>query len=214
MPGKPKSPMNKLKEKQQWINWVSLFLLLLLIVHFTLSLAYSFLPESKRLKGYMEPLFTQNFKIFAPNVPETESSLFISYFTKSQGWSSWQAVGLQDRNSAQTNTFSTHRFSLLIHQNTLHNLHYIVETAAYFNQQYKKKSTSIINCAANEIRYLPEFKYAQKYCQDYCTKQFPTSSDLKFKCCLVTSAISEKNMDVSPIFSTTTKFDFLYFNQP
>lgn len=206
--------MNKLKEKQQWINWVSLFLLFLLVVHFTLSLAYSFLPESKRLKSYMEPLFTQNFKIFAPNVPETESTFFISYLTKSKVWSSWQAVGLYDRNLVQTNPFSTHRIPLLIHQNTLHNLHYIVETASYYQKQHQKKSTTIIDCSANEIKHLPEYRYAQKFCLDYCTQQLAATSLVQIKCCLITSAISDKKTDVALCNSSNAKFAFVYFNLP
>ena len=206
--------MKKIKEKHPWINWVSLFLMVVLSIHFIFSIAYSFIPENRWLMRYMEPLFTQNFKIFAPNVPETESSFFISYHTMDQGWSNWQAVGLKDRNLVQNNPFSTHRVPLLISQHTLHNLHYIVETACYYHKAHQIKSTTLVNCNANEIKHLPEYKEVQKYCIDYLSKQISTTSPIKFKCCLVTSPISDKKRKVALFNSANTKFAYIYFHQP
>jgi hypothetical protein len=79
------------------LKWFVLFLILAAAAHFTLTSVYSFYTVSvpSRLRGisstYSVPLFHQNWKMFAPDVPEYDAQLEYRY-PGAGGWSDWGDV--------------------------------------------------------------------------------------------------------------------------
>ena len=93
--------------------WLSVLLAGGLIIHFGAVLLASFsttyLPEKVWyvVAPYVNPIFYQNFKVFAPE-PPTQSRSVLFRYRNDQGWSDWRWPGFEHLYYLQRNRLSYH----------------------------------------------------------------------------------------------------------
>ena len=163
-------------EKPVFAKRISLFLLFLLVLNFSISLVYNFTDVNGKpvlMKQYMEPLFTQNFKIFAPEVPTEKYELFVRYFYDKGVWSSWEKPGEIIRQQYQFNRFSSSGYEYLLYKNAVNELIYAREDAVFYAEKNKIRSDNFGVYVNNSIRQSKHFGFVKYYLRSVWLKKFP-----------------------------------------
>ncbi len=202
------------REKQHLEILLSLFFLLLLVLHFALTIAYQFreLNYTSRLaslsKQYTEPLFTQNFKIFAPDVPEIKYKLFVRYASDGKNFSSWQNVGAPLILKHQQNRISSSGYEYLIYKNAITEL-----LRAHSDAVERCDKTLPSNLAQKQLDlllrnsihfYKASYCFNQQWMRAFQNKPFPKS----FECALLLEKIAPVN---NKFEVKNSKYTYLFF---
>lgn len=192
-------------------KWISLFLLLVLLFHFAFSLQTNLTDFEKRSRFqsfYFEPLFKQNFKIFAPDVPVESTQLYLKFYTATGGWSRWINPGLEIYTQLANNRFSKAHYSFLFYQLAIHNLQYCDSAARYYAN---KNSISASDFEAFKMHYLAtssEFIGTRKYISHLIKERAVDKQVLKIKCCLQTTQFAAPQLQSKSWESGQPKFAF------
>ncbi len=140
--------------------------------------------------SYMEPLFTQNFKIFAPSVPEQTTQLFIKWNSSKNGWSKWENPSQDLLHTFQSNRFSPQRYPYLIFKKIEHDLFFVKEAAIYFAETKKIPKHEFPAFRQNYLNKSLEWKLTKKHLFAWCRKAYPNQAFLKIKCCFIQTPIT------------------------
>ena len=200
------------REKQTLGIVVSLFLLLLLVFHFTLTLIYNFrniekeTPLTQFATAYTEPLFTQNFKIFAPNVPTINYKLFVRYFDKQKGWTDWKNQGTALQEEHQRNRFSSAGYEYLIYKNAINELLYAREDALYYATKNKIPKKDFVKYVNNSMRNSLHFHSVKIYLQSLLRENFSTK---KMECALRVEKLKDASFE--PNSWQSARINYLFF---
>ena len=164
------------REKLFFAKGVSLFFLFVLGLHFSISLSYNFNEITKQpafVSSYMEPLFTQNFKIFAPDVPTVKHELFVRYYFDNGKWSSWNKPGEHLLQAFQKNRFSSSRYEYLLHKNAVNELILAQADANYYAKKNKVAPELYKSFLANSIRSSQHVFFVEDYLMAEWRNKFP-----------------------------------------
>jgi len=138
----------------------SLAVFLALVVHFGLTTVYSFsyLKWPVHLKtaamAYSVPLFHQNWKMFAPDVPEYHTELEYRAF-KDSTWSQWKDV-------TSSNGFSSHSRVEYMEQNINSGLAYQIANNLYTRDARREFDRAIQSFDYGKAVYFTEELYKRK----------------------------------------------------
>lgn len=184
------------REKQSFGILLSLFFLVLLLLHFTFTIAYQFReadysrPLSLLSKQYTEPLFTQNFKIFAPDVPDIKYKLFVRYAADGKNFSSWQNVGAPLVVKHQKNRIASSGYEYLIYKNAISEL---LRAHADAVERIDKSLSAnlaqrqITDMLRNSIHfYKASYCFSRQWTKEFPNKPFPKG----FECALLLEKIA------------------------
>ncbi len=184
---------------------VALFFYSLLMFHFLLLAIYAFQPFVNNSflrslsKSYVEPLFTNNFKIFAPNVPTLHYSLFIRSREKGKTWSAWQNKTAQIEMAHRKNRFSAVNYACVLQQNAIREL-----LSAHADAEARKFNTS--DDRRKFFRNSLHFYRAKYYLkQNYISNAYSSEKEIEWQCavrCEPLVAIDSKNISTE---------EFLFF---
>lgn len=201
-------------EKQSFGLLLSLFFLVLLLLHFTLTIAYQFreLDYTSRLAGlakqYTEPLFTQNFKIFAPDVPDIKYKLFVRYAADGKNFSAWQNVGAPLVVKHQKNRIASSGYEYLIYKNAISEL-----LLAHADAVERCDKSLPSNLARRQITlllqnsihfYKASFSFNRQWSKEFPNKPFPKG----FECALLLEKIEPVDNRQSV---TQANYAYLFF---
>ena len=199
-------------EKQTLGIVVSLFLLLLLVFHFTLTLVYNFrsiekeTPLTQFATAYTEPLFTHNFKIFAPNVPTINYKLFVRYFDEQKGWTVWKNPGKALLEEHQRNRFSSARYEYLIYKNAINELLRAREDALYYATKNKIPQKDFVKYVNNSMQNSLHFHSVKIYLQSLVRGNFSTK---KMECAMLVEKL--KDASIEPNSKQSARINYLFF---
>ena len=205
------------REKSFFEKWISLFLFCMLLFHFAFTLHYN-ITEREKLseleRRYYEPLFKQNFKIYAPNVPDESTQLIIKYQTKKAGWSGWINPGVQLYQQIQRNRFSTAHNSFLLYKLAIHDLNYGSLAAQFYAQKNTIPVKDFTDFQTNYLSTSVDFKHTK----DYLLKEIKSISGdtevIKIKCALLTAKFAAPQSHSYNTAVSSPKIEFFEFDFP
>ena len=204
------------REKQTLGIVVSLFFLLLMLLHFAITLVYNFRDtESETVltrfaKAYTEPLFTQNFKIFAPDVPMVKYKLFVRYQNKNKVWTPWQNRGATLLEQHQRYRFSSTGYEYLMHKNAINELLHARADAIYYATKNKIPIRDFDRYVNSSIQHSKYFRFVSDYLISIQKRNFSTESLPKYiECSLQVENID--NVSNSSIDSANKDLCYWFF---
>ncbi len=202
-------------EKLVFSKSVSLFLFLFFSLHLILTTIYQFREPnynsylSRLSKLYSEPLFIQNYKIFAPNVPLATYKLFIRYGDNAKQLTPWIAHGAALLNAHQQNRFSPAGYEYLLYKNAVNELVHSKEQVSNLSYNGLKKGkisySQIDSSISKSISfYRASYYFYHQWKLEFPNKKFPAY----FECALLLENI--QNVEGSNK-TAVAAYRFLFF---
>jgi hypothetical protein len=156
----------------------------------------------------MEPLFTQNFRIFAPDAPVQTIELYIKVDDQTTGWSKWQNPSKPDFYSFQKNRFSPKRYTYLIYTKAAEELRYVDEAAKYYATKEKITAQEFNEFRKKYLLKSTEYLSAKKSILSYLKQNGTNQKIRSIKCCLIYTTRSYSNVKFE---SATSSFVYTFF---
>jgi Family of unknown function (DUF5819) len=184
---------NSKREQPFLVLGFALFFFVWILFHFSSTLLYNFIEPPSRpafITAYVEPLFTQNFKVFAPDAPVQTNQLYIKYYSTEGGWSNWENPDRTNFSSFQINRLSSKRSLHLIYREAIHQLQYADAAVNYYVEKKQIRSDSIPAFRKeylNKENHLNGVKNLLNYYIESANKNKPIE---KVKCCIVSCKIA------------------------
>ncbi len=143
-------------------TWLSTGVAGLFALHFLVvviaSLGGNYLPAKYwyALAPYVDPLFYQNYKVFAPD-PPTQSRAVVFRFHTQDGWSPWQWPGFEHLYEMQANRLSVHSELFDMSEGMADNLYLTMQKERF---SMEKSSESFKDYPAVQLCYEQARKFA------------------------------------------------------
>ena len=183
---------NSKREQPYLAQGFALFFFVLILFHFTITLLYNFIESPSRpafITAYMEPLFTQNFKVFAPDAPIQTTELYLKYYSTKSGWSNWENPDRNNFSRFQSNRLSPKRSLHLIYREAIDQLQYADATLNYYTVKNQIKSDSISTNRKEYLHSASHLNGVKKLLNYYLESPNKSKSIERVKCCLISNRI-------------------------